>query len=427
MKKNVFLVLIFLCVQFCNAQWVVQTTPPTNASYWDGEFLNSNTGYFCSGTPGSIIKTTNGGINWNVMWISDTNNAVYFNGIEVVNENLIYAVEKRSVLKTTNGGVSWTQYFFPTGFNFFCYDVSFASPNTGYAVGGANPSGGICKTTNGGINWFRLNSPNSSYDFWEILMLDDDTGFVIGGHDDLNFANLLKTTNGGLNWINVNTTYSGSFSDINFLNSDTGYVVGGKILRTTDKGVTWNLLNNTNLSGANSICFPSVKTGYAGVTWETGFPVTHHTKTIKSTDYGVTWFDMNGAEEFGYSKVIKFVNDFTGWYSSGGVIKKTSNGGSTFINNNSNQIPANFSLQQNYPNPFNPNTVISYKLSVAGDISLNVYDANGRLIKILESGYKPAGEYSTNFSAEGLSSGVYYYSLYADGVLIDTKKSILLK
>ncbi len=86
-----------------------------------------------------------------------------------------------------------------------------------------------------------------------------------------------------------------------------------------------------------------------------------------------------------------------------------------------------FSLSQNYPNPFNPNTVISFKLSVAGNISLNVYNTKGQLIKILESGFKPAGEYSTNFSAEGLSSGVYYYSLYADGVLMDTKKAVVMK
>ncbi len=97
------------------------------------------------------------------------------------------------------------------------------------------------------------------------------------------------------------------------------------------------------------------------------------------------------------------------------------------IFNTNGQVPSGFILGQNYPNPFNPNTVISYKLSIAGNISLNVYDANGRLIKILESGYKQAGNYETNFSAEGLSSGVYYYSLYADGVLMDTKKAVILK
>jgi len=56
-----------------------------------------------------------------------------------------------------------------------------------------------------------------------------------------------------------------------------------------------------------------------------------------------------------------------------------------------------------------------------------LYDANGKLIKILESVYKPPGNYEVNFSAENLASGVYYYSLYSKGNLIDTKKAIIIK
>jgi len=96
-------------------------------------------------------------------------------------------------------------------------------------------------------------------------------------------------------------------------------------------------------------------------------------------------------------------------------------------NKNQTELPTNFSLQQNYPNPFNPNTVITYKLPHAGNIVLNIYDAGGRLIKAFDEGSKQAGSYSINFSGVDLASGIYYYSLFADGVLIDTKKSMLIK
>jgi hypothetical protein len=46
------------------------------------------------------------------------------------------------------------------------------------------------------------------------------------------------------------------------------------------------------------------------------------------------------------------------------------------------------------------------------------------MIKIIESGFKPAGSYEINFSAEGLSSGVYFFSLYSEGILMDTKKAM---
>lgn len=94
---------------------------------------------------------------------------------------------------------------------------------------------------------------------------------------------------------------------------------------------------------------------------------------------------------------------------------------------NQNKIVFQFSHSQNYPNQFNANTIINYSLSVAGNISLNIYDSNGRLIKILENGYKQAGNYETNFFAEGLPSGAYYYSLHVDGKIMDTKKSVLIK
>ncbi|MBS1494469.1 MAG: T9SS type A sorting domain-containing protein [Bacteroidetes bacterium] len=97
------------------------------------------------------------------------------------------------------------------------------------------------------------------------------------------------------------------------------------------------------------------------------------------------------------------------------------------VSESSSSIAENFSLSQNYPNPFNPNTIINYQIKNSALISLNIYDANGRLIKILENGFKPAGNYTANFSAEGLSSGVYYYSLVVDGVVFDTKKAVILK
>ncbi len=126
---------------------------------------------------------------------------------------------------------------------------------------------------------------------------------------------------------------------------------------------------------------------------------------------------------------IYFIDQLTGWVmgDSGKVLKTTTGGWGPTSVQPVTEIAKDFSLSQNYPNPFNPSTIINYQLSAAGNISLNVFDANGRLTKILESGYKRQGSYSISFSGENLSSGIYYYSLYSDGVLMDTKKAILLK
>ena len=93
-------------------------------------------------------------------------------------------------------------------------------------------------------------------------------------------------------------------------------------------------------------------------------------------------------------------------------------------------------LFQNYPNPFNPETWIPFKLASAGEVIIQIYNLNGRLVNILELGRLPAGDYSAkhraaywngrNFDSERAASGTYFYVLEFQGET-DTRKMILLE
>jgi hypothetical protein len=89
-------------------------------------------------------------------------------------------------------------------------------------------------------------------------------------------------------------------------------------------------------------------------------------------------------------------------------------------------IPASFNLKQNYPNPFNPMTHISYDLSEPGQVSLDVFNVNGKYVLTLVSEYQQAGSYTVHFNAEKLPTGIYYYRL-TDGAQLQTKKMLLIK
>ena len=91
-------------------------------------------------------------------------------------------------------------------------------------------------------------------------------------------------------------------------------------------------------------------------------------------------------------------------------------------------FPTGFELLQNYPNPFNPNTRIGYRVSGLGSgrVRLAVYDVLGREVAMLVDEKKPAGEYSVQFHAAGLASGVYYYKLSAEG-FVRVKPCVLLR
>ena len=94
-----------------------------------------------------------------------------------------------------------------------------------------------------------------------------------------------------------------------------------------------------------------------------------------------------------------------------------------------------FRLSQNYPNPFNPTTTISYSIpapsAMAGkqsavNVTLTVYNALGQKVATLVKKAQAPGNYTVQFDASGLPSGIYFYTLHA-GNSIATKKMILMK
>jgi M6 family metalloprotease-like protein len=76
-------------------------------------------------------------------------------------------------------------------------------------------------------------------------------------------------------------------------------------------------------------------------------------------------------------------------------------------------LPERFEVLQNYPNPFNPTTVVRYRLPVASNVKLSVFDLLGREVAVLVNERKAPGSYEAQFNASGLSSGVYFYRLQA--------------
>lgn len=103
------------------------------------------------------------------------------------------------------------------------------------------------------------------------------------------------------------------------------------------------------------------------------------------------------------------------------------------VSNNDQITPAatNPVLNQNYPNPFNPETAISFNLPKTGEMSLNIYNVKGQLVKTLINEIKTAGTHQiiwngTDNSGYSVSSGLYYYKMTA-GKYSATKKMIMMK
>jgi hypothetical protein len=108
------------------------------------------------------------------------------------------------------------------------------------------------------------------------------------------------------------------------------------------------------------------------------------------------------------------------------VLDKNSLDNLTSVEENHIAGAKEFKLYQNYPNPFNPETVISYSLPVSNHVELKIFDMLGREIETLVDGERNAGNYEIEFSAEHLSSGIYFYSIKTEDFTC-TKKLIVTK
>ena len=100
------------------------------------------------------------------------------------------------------------------------------------------------------------------------------------------------------------------------------------------------------------------------------------------------------------------------------------------IADNSRIQPKVFALNQNYPNPFNPTTSISFDVFELSNISLNIYDLNGRLVKNLMSGNLSQGTYNIawngkNANGASVAGGVYLYSITSNNSTIVKKMSLI--
>jgi hypothetical protein len=88
-------------------------------------------------------------------------------------------------------------------------------------------------------------------------------------------------------------------------------------------------------------------------------------------------------------------------------------------------------LSQNYPNPFNPTTRIAFGLSAPAHVSLRIYNAAGRLVRVLVNEERRAARYEESWDGRDsngrrVASGIYFYRLIA-GSFEETRKIALMR
>lgn len=193
--------------------------------------------------------------------------------------------------------------------------------------------------------------------------------------------------------------------------------VGKGIFHSTDNGATWYPANK-GLTDSNitSLAVRGLKV----------FAATDSGGVFLSTNNGTSWTPFNDGLPNPYISSLALNDSFVYAGIFGGVWRRPLSEAVLSVLPPLNEIPLNFRLEQNYPNPFNPSTNISFSLPSKSFVTLKIFDIIGKEVATVVKEELPAGNYTRQWNAKDLSSGIYFYRLQA-GKYIETKKLVLLR
>jgi Secretion system C-terminal sorting domain len=370
--------------------------------------------------------------------------------------NVYTCTDSGGVYLSTNNGTDWTPA--NNGLPTLICDNIFTSGSTIYvsSIGDVHTIDGLFQSTNNGTNWsymfdvnyvtsilfkgnyFFVNARNATFSHDNFnsftitdIMFNDTVAKVpaIALFGNKFYAatlgvGIFEVSDDGLNWDSRNTgltnhwVYSLAVSDNNF------FAGTAKGVFLSNDGIFWKQINNgiPPFFTINSIVVKG-STVFAGQSSSmSGGGV------YVSADTGKSWTQVNGGLTFNEDAklVINESNIFVCIDHDYNNVWTRPLSEITGTTKESNNLPKDFALFQNYPNPFNPSTAISYSIPTSSNVRLIVYNTLGQTVKVLENGFKIAGNYSINFNASDLPSGIFFYKLEA-GQFSQVKKMILVK
>ncbi|MCD4698758.1 MAG: hypothetical protein K8S16_21205, partial [Bacteroidales bacterium] len=255
--------------------WVLQDSQTENEIV-HVFFLNNNLGWassykFSSLPYGTIlIKTTDGGQNWTSYPYQEEN--IFITCILFLDSlNGWMGGMPHAIVKTTNGGIDWQQAVVDTSVLAFfpVLNIQFYDENYGYACGGMfDIAGVIWRTNNGGEKWYALDPMYAPADEVHQLHLFDSINVMgAGGDPDFGYGvAIMRTSDSGLSWDYEELGIQGNAYDLDFITAAEAWCPLGptrKLIYSLDSGATWTQISTPDSTVIFDVIFPDSLHGFA--------------------------------------------------------------------------------------------------------------------------------------------------------------------
>jgi len=433
------------------------TKDSINMQFTPNYVENNNTNMICAGSGGSLYESSNSGAAWTdksnkkfygsitalsvvspltsfyTLWdgrIAKSSDAgetftFYNSNLNILNDicfpssSLGFAVgENGTLLKTSDGGNTWNIQSIGTSENLF--QIEFPTPNIGYI---STYNGKIYKTSNSGTTWSLIYTFNT-HTIQKMVFTSPNNGFIKANPNSA-YDLIIKTTDGGLTWNNL-MSFSMYSSNINISKGDSNTIYVSSYYFYPGDGTTsvdifkYDIDGNLLYEGDTANIFKTIPImSHAFLSDTLGYLVLSNGEIYKSIDGALTW----NLETYANQVKHLFLYDTSVMYFAGNVgniYKYDSYNVSNVEENNISK--SDFIIS---PNPTNGYCKINCYLSNQSDVSIIVYDINGKEISNHQYPKQPSGNISYNLDMMKQSPGLYFIKLINNSQII-TKKIIKL-
>ncbi|MCF8302288.1 MAG: T9SS type A sorting domain-containing protein [Bacteroidales bacterium] len=193
-----------------------------------------------------LVHTIDGGNSWEPQQVFDINTSGIYS-IYFINDSIGFGggayidMENddhyTAIVKTENGGEDWNISYLSQNTFYAINDIYFYNPFVGWAVGQKSSyTYLILKTTDGGETWeeqiiedYPPEKVNCAY------FINDSTGWLGGTESYSDYGIIYATNDGGETWY-AQENFMDPIYDIQMLNRDTGWAVGGDFIYYTTDG-----------------------------------------------------------------------------------------------------------------------------------------------------------------------------------------------
>ncbi len=156
---------------------------------------NSNENIIYAGTEaGGVFKSIDKGLNWSMTSANTTMSTIRSIKVDPTNPDIVYAGDGSSIYKTTNGGVDWQVLMTIGGLN--VNDIAIHESDPQIVLAGTNA--GLYRTSNGGLDWTSIYSES----IWDIEQntVDSDQFYILKSNETEIRTEFWKSTDGGENF-----------------------------------------------------------------------------------------------------------------------------------------------------------------------------------------------------------------------------------